>query len=115
MSKEPAAQPTQPRKYAEFSFRKSSASQTFVRQVGSELPPPVSVRRAWRLALWSQVTRGWKASEMPFFVQELVVPESSESRYWWMSKTCELLGIGMVMFKGGFRTYLGYWYCRQGL
>ena len=52
---------------------------------------------------------------MPFFVQELVVPESSESRYWWMSKTCGLLGIRLRMIKGDFRTYLGYWYRRQGL
>ena len=92
MAKEPAAQPTQPRNWAEFSFRKSSASQTFVRQVGSELPPPVSERRAWRLAPWSQVARGWKASEMPFLVQEAWVPELSESRYWWTSKTCGSLG-----------------------
>ena len=40
---------------------------------------------------------------MPFFVQELVVPESSESRYWWMSKTCGLLGMGMTINKGVLR------------
>ena len=37
---------------------------------------------------------------MPFFVQELVVPESSESRYWWMSKTCGLLEMGTSITKG---------------
>ena len=46
LSKLPAAQPTQPKKLAEFAFRKSNAAHTFCKQLGLLLPPPVSESKA---------------------------------------------------------------------
>lgn len=45
-SKLPAAHPTQPKKLSEFSFKKSKAAHTSVRQLWLLLPPPVSLSRA---------------------------------------------------------------------
>lgn len=45
-SKLPAAHPTQPKKLSEFSFKKSKAAHTSVRQLWLLLPPPVSLSKA---------------------------------------------------------------------
>ncbi len=74
-AKLPAAHPTQPKKLAEFSFRKSNAAHTSVRQLALLLPPPVSDSSAWRFEVWSHLSSGWKALLMPLVVQVVEVPE----------------------------------------
>ena len=47
----------------------------------SVLPPPVSLRIALRLLVFSHVASGWKALLMLSVVHSVCVPELSEARY----------------------------------